>query len=77
MSESAPVSMGLCFHEFELDLKSGKLDTDGRELLLPQTPLPATLRGEQNRRKSHYPWTKVGGQVKGWRILGGVLHRRT
>ena len=30
----------------------------------PQSPLPRLARGaNRNRRKSHYPWTKDGGQV--------------
>ena len=32
---------------------------------LPQTPIPAMLRTDQTRRKSHYLWTRNGGQVRG------------
>jgi len=30
---------------------------------LAPDPIPATLRANKNRRKSHYPWIKNGGQV--------------
>jgi hypothetical protein len=75
MSESAPVPRGLCFHEFELDLKSGKLDTDGREFAfaseapnllwaLVERPAGVVMRDYQSHDSDH-GLEHVGGWVRG------------